>query len=443
MSSNPMPTSGIATFPQGFVWGAATASYQIEGAVREDGRGPSIWDVFSHTPGKVADGHTGDVACDHYHRYREDVAIMEDLGLHAYRFSVSWPRVLPGGTFNAAGLDFYDRLVDELLARRISPIATLYHWDLPAELDWRNPDTAAKFADYTEIVHHRLGDRVATWTTLNEPWVSAFVGYGSGRHAPGVTDPAAAFTAAHHLLRAHALGAQVLRAGGAGEVSVTLNLTPTVGDPEVTTLIDGLANRLFLDPVLRGTYPDDIRAHIAKFTDLDLDDLPFEPIDVLGVNYYTIARLAADPASPGHEEYPGSEGIAWLPPHGVPTEMGWEVIPSGLEELLLRITRDYPGTPLMITENGAAYADVVKDGRVPDTDRIAFLDGHFRAAHNAIQRGADLRGYLVWSLLDNFEWARGYHKRFGLVRVDYESLERLPKDSAHWYREVIARNGLD
>ncbi|WP_308170245.1 GH1 family beta-glucosidase [Acrocarpospora catenulata] len=429
-------------FPDEFIWGAATASYQIEGAVHEDGRGPSIWDVFSHTPGKVVDGHTGDVACDHYHRYREDVAIMADLGLQAYRFSVAWPRVQPGGSgpANPAGLDFYDRLVDELLARGIAPIATLYHWDLPAELDWRDRATADRFAEYAALVYGRLGDRVGTWTTLNEPWVSAFVGYGSGRHAPGIADPAAAFTAAHHLLRAHALGVRALRAGGAREVSLTLNLSPMIGDPSVTTLIDGLANRLFLDPALRGGYPEDVLAHIAKFT--DLDEPLFEPIDLLGINYYTVNRLAADPASPGHLEYPGSEGIAWLPPHGEPTEMGWEVIPSGLYDLLMRLTRDYPGTPLMITENGCAYPDTIQNGQVPDPARIAYLEGHFQAAHQAITDGAPLRGYLVWSLLDNFEWARGYHKRFGLIHVGYDSLERLPKSSAHWYREVIARNGL-
>ncbi|WP_062349047.1 GH1 family beta-glucosidase [Herbidospora yilanensis] len=428
----------MITFPEGFRWGAATASYQIEGAVTEGGRGPSIWDVFSHTPGKTADGHTGDVACDHYHRYPEDVAIMADLGLKAYRFSIAWPRVQPSGSGdpNPAGLDFYDRLVDALLTAGVEPVATLYHWDLPAALDWRDPATPERFAEYTAITHARLGDRVRTWTTLNEPWVSAFVGHGSGRHAPGVADPAAAFTVAHHLLTAHMLGVRALRAGGADEVSLTLNLTPMVGDPDVTTLPDGLANRLFLDPALKdGRYPDDVAAHIAKFT--DLGDLPYEPIDLLGVNYYTVNRLAADPASKGHDEFPGCEGIAWLPPRGEPTEMNWEVIPQGLEDLLVRLWVEYPGVPLMITENGAAYPD-----SVDDRDRIAFLDGHFRAAANAIERGADLRGYLVWSLLDNFEWARGYHKRFGLVRVDYDTLERTPRSSAHWYREVIARNGL-
>ncbi|GAA0364703.1 GH1 family beta-glucosidase [Microbispora corallina] len=425
----------MTTFPDGFLWGAATASYQIEGAVREDGRVPSIWDVFSHTPGATDDGHTGDVACDHYHRYAEDVEIMAWLGLRAYRFSVAWPRL--------ADLGFYDRLVDALLARGIAPVATLYHWDLPQDLQdeggWTNRDTAYRFADYAGRVYDRLGDRVATWTTLNEPWVSAFVGYGSGRHAPGVSDPAAAFTAAHNLMLAHGLGVQALRAAGASSVSITLNLTPVLGDPGPARLVDGLANRLFLDPILRGQYPPDVLDHLSRFTEVNLDDLPViaQPVDVLGVNYYTVNRVVADPAAEGTPEYPGSRGIAWEPPRGRPTEMGWEVAPSGLEDLLVRLAEEYPGVPLMVTENGAA----VPDG-VADPDRISYLESHFRAAHAALEKGADLRGYFVWSLLDNFEWARGYHMRFGLVRVDYDTLERTPRDSARWYRNVIARNGL-
>ncbi|MEU8175992.1 GH1 family beta-glucosidase [Microbispora hainanensis] len=425
----------MISFPDGFLWGAATASYQIEGAVHADGRVPSIWDTFSHTPGMVADGHTGDVACDHYNRYLEDVEIMAWLGLKAYRFSVAWPRL--------ADLSFYDRLVDALLAKGITPVATLYHWDLPQTLQdtggWTNRETAFKFADYAAVVHRRLGDRVGVWTTLNEPWVSAFVGHGSGRHAPGVTDPAAAFTAAHNLMLGHGLAVQALRAGGAESVSLTLNLTPILGDPEPARLIDGLANRLFLDPVLRGEYPADVLARLERFTKVNLDDLPTiaQPIDVLGVNYYTVNRVVADPSAESHPEYPGSEGIAWEDPHGEVTEMDWEINPAGLEDLLVRLSRDYPGTPLMITENGAA----VPDG-VSDPGRISYLDAHFRAARSAMDRGADLRGYFVWSLMDNFEWARGYHKRFGLVRVDYDTLERTPRDSARWYREVIARNGL-
>ncbi|MCC5580800.1 beta-glucosidase [Microtetraspora sp. AC03309] len=435
----------MTTFPEGFLWGAATASYQIEGAVHEDGRGASIWDTFSHTPGEVRDGHTGDVACDHYHRYLEDVEIMADLGLGAYRFSVAWPRVQPlgSGEINAAGLDFYDRLVDALAEKGVTPVATLYHWDLPQALQdvggWTSRDTAYRFAEYAAAVHERLGDRVATWTTLNEPWVSAFVGHGSGRHAPGVCDPGAAFTAAHHLMLAHGLAVETLRTAGAGSISLTLNLSPVLGEAEPARLIDGLANRLFLDPVLRGEYPADVLDHLRRYTDVDLGDLKTiaQPIDVLGVNYYTVNRVVADPGSTGHPEYPGSEGIRWTAPEGPTTEMGWEIIPSGLEALLVRLSRDYPGVPLMVTENGAAFAD-----DLADSDRIGFLDGHFRAAHAAIGTGVDLRGYFVWSLMDNFEWAHGYHKRFGLVRVDYDTLERTPRDSARWYREVIARNGL-
>ncbi|GAA1294508.1 beta-glucosidase [Planotetraspora silvatica] len=425
----------MTTFPDGFLWGAATASYQIEGAVHADGRVPSIWDTFSHTPGKVHHGHTGDVACDHYHRYREDVQTMSWLGLQAYRFSVAWPRL--------ADLGFYDRLVDALLDEGIAPVATLYHWDLPQSLQdkggWTDRDTAYRFADYATRVHDLLGDRVRTWTTLNEPWVSAFVGYGSGRHAPGVSDPATAFTAAHHLMLAHGLGVQALRAAGAESISLTLNLTPILGDPGPARLVDGLANRIFLDPVLRGAYPDDVLEHLSRYTEVSLDDLATiaEPIDVLGVNYYTVNRVVADPAAEGSPEHPGTQGIAWTQPHGALTEMGWEVIPSGLEDLLVRLSQDYPGVPLMITENGVA----VPDG-VADPERIAYLDGHVRAVHAAIGKGVDLRGYFVWSLLDNFEWARGYDKRFGLVRVDYDTLERTPRDSARWFRDVIARNGL-
>ncbi|MBO3749089.1 beta-glucosidase [Streptosporangiaceae bacterium NEAU-GS5] len=406
------------TFPDGFLWGAATASYQIEGAA--DTREQSIWDVFSHTPGKVADGHTGDVACDHYHRYREDVALMAEIGLKAYRFSIAWPRI--------ADLSFYDRLVDELLERGISPVATLYHWDLPVTYDWRDRDTAYAFADYATKAYEVIGDRVSMWTTLNEPWVSAFVGYGSGRHAPGVESSEDPFTVAHHLLLAHGLGTQALRAAGASQVSITLNLTPVIGDE--SGLIDTLANRMFLDPVLLGTDP------LERIPDDDLKIIN-QPIDALGVNYYTVNRVVVDPSSPGSPEHPGSAGLRWLPPEGTPTEMNWEVAPFGLTDLLVRLSRDYPGTPLMITENGAAYEDTVHD-----QDRIAYLDAHFRAAAAAIEQGADLRGYFVWSLMDNFEWAYGYHKRFGIIRVDYDTLERTLKDSARWYHDVILNNGL-
>ncbi|WP_440101922.1 GH1 family beta-glucosidase [Streptosporangium sp. H16] len=446
--------SGVLRFPEGFVWGAATAAYQIEGAARDDGRGPSIWDTFSRTPGKVHAGHTGDVACDHYHRYPEDVAVMRDLGLHSYRFSISWPRVQPDGSgpANPRGLDFYDRLVDELLGNGITPIVTLYHWDLPQTLEdrggWTNRETAAHFADYAAIAHGRLGDRVETWTTLNEPWCSAFLGYASGIHAPGLAEPALGFAAAHHLLLGHGLAVQALRASGATTVGITLNLSPVIGDDTpAAELVDGLQNRIFLDPVLRGEYPADVVERARRFTDWsfvhdgDLEIIS-EPIDLLGVNYYHPQTVTARTGEPANPVYPGSEGIAFGGADAPRTAMGWPVQPFGLTDLLLRLSRDYPGTPLIITENGAAFDDVVEDGEVHDVGRLSYLDGHLRAAHAAIEGGADLRGYLVWSLLDNFEWAEGYRKRFGVVYVDYATQRRTPKDSALWYREVIRRNGL-
>ena len=454
-----------AIFPDGFVWGAATAAYQIEGAADEDGRGPSIWDTFSHTPGKVAGGDTGDVACDHYHRYAEDVALMRELGLRAYRFSVAWPRVQPDGrgALNARGLDFYDRLVDELLKAGITPYVTLYHWDLPQPLEdlggWPARDTAYRFADYARAVHARLGDRVRTWTTLNEPWVAAFLGYASGLYAPGRTDPAAAFRAAHHLLLAHGLGTAALRAAGAEEIALTLNLAPVLtpehatSEPDVAAarLVDGLLNRQFLDPALRGRYPDDVLAVVERHAGLghirdgDLD-LIRHRVDLLGVNYYNPTFVSAGPGEPANPAFPGTEGIRFEPATGPTTAMGWPIDPNGLTALLVRLSREYPHVGLLVTENGAAFDDEVRTGedgdRVHDHDRLAYLEGHLRAAHAAIRAGADLRGYLVWSLLDNFEWSEGYRRRFGIVYVDYPTQRRLPKDSALWYREVIRRNGV-
>jgi beta-glucosidase len=454
-------------FPDGFVWGAATAAYQIEGAARDDGRGPSIWDTFSRRPGKVVNGHTGDVACDHYHRYREDVALMADLGLGAYRFSVAWPRIRPDGTgpVEPRGLGFYDRLVDELLAAGTQPLVTLYHWDLPQPLEdrggWTVRETAEAFADYAQVVYARLGDRVATWTTLNEPWCSAYLGYAAGVHAPGRQDPAAAFAAVHHLLLGHGLATQALRAAGAPTLGITLNPASVFpADPDsaddraAAQLVDGLHNRIFLDPLLRGEYPADVLEHITRFTEPVFirpgdEEITSAPIDVLGVNYYTPTYVAAQPGATGNPAHPGTEDIAFLPPAGPVTDMGWGIEADALRRLLERIAADYPGTPLLITENGAAYgtgpaAGGSPDGeqRVPDVDRIRYLDAHLRAAHAAISAGVDLRGYFVWSLLDNFEWAQGYHKRFGIVHVDYTTQRRLPKDSAHWYREVIRRNAL-
>ncbi|MEH0842668.1 GH1 family beta-glucosidase [Micromonospora sp. CPCC 205711] len=455
-------------FPENFVWGAATAAYQIEGAVRDDGRGPSIWDTFSRTPGKVFQGHTGDVACDHYFRYADDVALMAELGLQAYRFSVAWPRIQPDGTgpVNPRGLDFYDRLTDALLDRGIDPIVTLYHWDLPQTLEdrggWTNRETAEHFADYAVAVHARLGDRIRTWTTLNEPWCSAYLGYGNGVHAPGRQDAGAAFSAVHHLLLGHGLAARALRAAGAEIVGITLNpadVQPadpaSAADAAAVRLVDGLHNRIFLDPLTGAGYPDDVLEHVARLVEptfvRDGDEkIIAAPLDLLGVNFYSPTYVAGRPdGAGGGGAYPGTEGaVEFLPPTGPLTDMGWMIEAAGLTRLLERIGRDYPGLPLLITENGAAFPDKAGTeeadgpGQVLDTDRIAYLDGHLRAAHEAIARGVDLRGYLVWSLLDNFEWAEGYRKRFGIVHVDYLNQRRTPKSSARWYQEVISRNGL-
>ena len=451
------------TFPTGFSWGAATAAFQIEGATREDGRTDSIWDVFCRTPGKVLGGDTGDPACDHYHRMPEDVALLAELGLDTYRFSTSWPRVRPdGGAVNPKGLDFYSRLVDQLLAKGIRPWLTLYHWDLPQALEdqggWTSRDTAYRFAEYAQTVHEALGDRVPTWTTLNEPWCSSLLSYAAGMHAPGRTDPRAAVAAVHHLLLAHGLGVQVLRdagvSGDAGQVGITLNLSPvTPADPaddadrEVARRVDGLQNRVFLDPILRGRYPEDVWADLTPYglpehvRDGDLDTIA-TPIDVLGVNYYfTFNMRAAEPVLPS--EWVGAEGAVHVR-RGLPTTaMGWEVEPEGLHTLLLRLHEEYPGTPLVITENGAAFDDVVAaDGSVPDENRRDYLEQHLRVAHRAIEQGVDLRGYLAWSLLDNFEWALGYSKRFGIVRVDYDTQRRTPKASARWYAQVARDNGF-
>ncbi|GAA3825699.1 hypothetical protein GCM10022226_53070 [Sphaerisporangium flaviroseum] len=468
MTATTIATRGrTLAFPDGFIWGAATAAYQIEGAASEDGRGPSIWDTFSRTPGTTVGGHTGETACDHYHRYPADVSLMEELGLEAYRFSVAWPRVQPSGSgaVNAAGLDFYERLVDELLEAGISPYVTLYHWDLPQALEdaggWTNRDTAYRFADFSRIVYDRLGDRVATWMTVNEPWVSAFLGYGMGVHAPGRTSSAEAFRAAHHLLLAHGLSVRSLRDAGAREIALTLNLVPVLTpgqlndpslvlsaqDAEAVDRVDCLVNRQFLDPALRGTYPDQVLniveriAGLGHIHDGDLKAIN-QPIELLGINYYTPCVVRSGPGEPANPAYPGTEDIEFTGAYAPTTATGWPIVPTGLSELLVRLARDYPEVGLLVTENGAAFDDVVSDDRVHDADRTAFLEGHLRAAHAAIEAGADLRGYLVWSLLDNFEWAEGYTKRFGIVHVDFDTQRRLLKDSARWYREVIQRNGL-
>ena len=467
-------TPGARRFPSDFVWGAATASYQIEGAAAEDGRLPSIWDTYAATPGRVHAGDTGAVACDHYHRTAEDLRHMRALGLDAYRFSLAWPRIQPtgSGAFNPAGLAFYDRLIDDLLAAGIDPVVTMYHWDLPQALEdaggWPVRDTALRFADYAATVVDAYRDRVKVWTTLNEPWCSSFLGYAAGVHAPGRTEPAAALAAVHHLNLAHGLGARAVREslGDAGTLSLTLNLhvvrpdDPTSAeDRDAVRQIDALANRAFLEPVLDGRYPEDLLADTAAVTDWSFVHdgdlaLTHTGLDVLGVNFYSTQRVRR--YVPGHEKvqadghgrsrfsaWVGAEAVEFLPQPGPYTAMGWNIDPSGMTELLLRLRDTYPALPLMITENGAAFDDVVTpDGRVHDADRVDYLRRHVDAVGQAMDAGADVRGYFVWSLLDNFEWAYGFSRRFGVIRVDYDTLERTWKDSAHWYRDLLATRTL-
>lgn len=454
-------------FPPGFTWGVATSAYQVEGSPDADGRGRSIWDTFSHTPGAVTGGDTGDVACDHYRRCADDVALLHRLAIQAYRFSVAWPRVQPAGRgpANAAGLDFYDRLVDLLLGNDVAPLVTLYHWDLPQALQdaggWPARDTAHRFADYCELVAARLADRVRRWTTLNEPWCSTFLGYAKGEHAPGIRDPRQALRAVHHLLLGHGLAMRRLREilPGDAELSIVLNpaeVRPAAdgeADVAAAAAIDGIANRIFLDPLLHGGYPDDVvaatrTAGICDWQHVQAGDLELigAPIDALGVNYYTPLIVEAGTPPPEQAEallaYPGCPGIRLVDPPGPRTEQGWAVDPAALVTLLRRIGREAPGIPLLVTENGAAYPDRPGPDGVADPQRTGFLHAHLAAVHEAIVTGVDVRGYFVWSFLDNFEWAYGYTQRFGLVHVDYPTQTRTPKHSALWYQEVIRRHAV-
>ncbi|RGC69414.1 Beta-glucosidase B [Micromonospora sp. MW-13] len=449
----------IDTLPPVFRWGVATSSYQIEGAVAEDGRTPSIWDTFCRVPGAVAGGDNGDVACDHYHRMPQDVALIADLGVDTYRFSVAWPRVQPGGRgpANPAGLAFYDRLVDELLGRGVDPWVTLYHWDLPQELEdaggWPERDTAYRFADYAMLVFDALNDRVRTWTTLNEPWCSAMLGYAYGEHAPGRRDLGDAIAAAHHLLLGHGLATRRIRAAATGpvEVGITLNLgtadpaTDSAADHDAARAADGLGARLYLDPLVHGRYPADVLADLAAdgvTVPVRDDDLTViaAPLDVLGVNYY-FGQLFSGVDAAGRDRDAAGRPVRRAVPRGRPrTAMDWEIVPECFTDLLLRISRDYPGLPMVITENGAAFDDRPDArGFVADDDRVDYLAEHLRAVARARQAGADVRGYFAWSLLDNFEWAYGYDKRFGIVRVDYDTQERVPKRSALWFRDTVRR----
>jgi len=435
-------------FPPDFVWGAATSSYQIEGATAEDGRGESIWDRFCATPGKVRNAESGAVACDFYHRYRDDIGLMRELGLDAFRFSIAWPRILPDGRgrVNAPGLDFYDRLVDALLEAGIRPFPTLYHWDLPQALEdaggWPARATAEAFVEYVDTVAARLGDRITDWTTHNEPFCSSWVGYGWGVHAPGRASVADALAAAHHLLLSHGWAVEVIRRHSPdAEVGIVLDLWPMqpasddATDADAARIADGVHSRWFLDPLLRGEYPEDMLEHFSHVAppvaDGDLAVIA-EPLEFVGVNNYSRGLVRADPA--------GGEPLEVRAPTGKLTDMGWEVYPDGLYEVIMRLHREYAVPKIYVTENGAAFADVVThDGRVHDLERRAYLADYTSATGRTLADGAPVAGYFVWSLLDTFEWSFGYSKRFGLVYVDYATLARIPKDSFHWYRDLIAR----
>jgi beta-glucosidase len=435
-------------FPPDFVWGTASASYQIEGAADEDGRSESIWDRFCATPGKVRNGDSGAIACDFYHRYGEDIGLMRELGTNAFRLSVAWPRVLPEGRgrVNPAGLDFYDRLVDALLEAGIQPFVTFYHWDLPQVLEddggWPERATVDAFCEYVAVVADRLGDRVGHWITHNEPWVASWLGYGWGHHAPGRTSESDALAAAHHLLLSHGRAVEILRAASSGsQVGITLDLHPVYpasedeADVAAARHVEGFHNRWFLDPIFHASYPGDLLEYFGsnapQVEDGDLQAIS-APIDFLGVNNYSRSLVRANPngGRPIHVREPDSQY----------TDMDWEVYPEGLHDLLVQVSRDYQPPALYITENGAAFPDVRgHDGTVRDPERRDYLERYIAAVGRALEAGAPVKGYFVWTLLDNFEWAWGFWKRFGLVYVDFPTLERVPKKSFSWYRDFIAR----
>jgi beta-glucosidase len=451
----------LSQFPHGFMWGVATAAYQVEGAVEQDGRGPTIWDTFSHTPGKTMNGETGDLAVDHYNRYADDVALMADLGVNAYRFSIAWSRLLPDGTgrVNQAGIDFYRRLCKELAGAGITPVATLYHWDLPQALQdrggWTNPDSVSWFAAYARVAKDALGDMVSNWATLNEPWCVAFLGHSSGEHAPGVTDTPSSLLVAHHLMLAHHAAIRVMRQTAPREddqLGIVLNLIPawprsdTDEDQAAAEAVDLVQNRIFTEAVFHGRYPTgvlDLFEHYGLTHLIDLEELfrAVSPIDFLGVNYYNVNLVEHRPGADSMAAWPGTWDAAIARPPGQLTEMGWGVQPEGLTWMLERIGAEHPGVPLIICENGAAYPDQVgPDGRIEDPERTDYIKRHLEAVKTAIDRGVDVRGYLLWSLLDNFEWARGYDKRFGIVRVDFETMARTLKSSGEWYRQFLTGN---
>ena len=437
------PADSINHFPPGFVWGVATSSFQIEGAAAEAGKGPSIWDGFCRVPGAIADASDGDIACDHYHRWAEDLDLVAGLGVNAYRFSVSWPRVRPGGSggWNQPGLDFYDRLIDGLLERGIKPYVTLNHWDLPAELQaaggWGQRDTVHRFVEYALGMAERLGDRAVAITTHNEPWVMSMLGHETGVFAPGIKDRAVAMQVSHHLLLSHGLALQALRADGcAAKLGIVLNVSPiqpatdSPADLAKAHLEDGRLVRWYMDPLFKSTYPQDVLEFLgADAPRIELGDLQAiaTPMDFLGINYYSRSVVSAAESGKVHDSG-----------YGV-TDMGWEIYPRGLTDVLLRLQRDYPVPPLYVTENGGAFKDQLVDGRVHDVERTDYIARHIDAVGDAIRQGVRMEGYMVWSLLDNFEWASGYEKRFGIVHVDYASQRRTPKGSALWYAEFLRR----
>lgn len=436
------------TFPKDFVWGTATASYQVEGAVDEDGRGTSIWDTFCRTPGKVDFGHTGAVSADQYHRYIEDVALMKDLGARAYRFSLAWPRIFPNGDSrrNPKGFDYYNRLIDELLKAGIEPMVTVYHWDLPQALEdaggWPNRDTAYRYRDYAAVCFEELHDRVSSWITINEPFCAAFLGYLHGIQAPGIRDRKRAYQAAHHLNLAHGLGLETFRNGRyAGRIGPALNLTtprPATRDPRDIEAADRMADqatRMFLDPLFGRGYPE---RHVRAYPDIELPvregdmELISQPVDHIGLNYYNERVAAYDPDSP--------EKFRDVPQYAPVTDMGWPIVPWGLYRQLKFVHDNYGGPELYVTENGCAMADTLNasGNRCQDAGRIEYLSAHFEACAAAIEAGVRLKGYYLWSFIDNFEWSFGYAKRFGIVYCDYVDQRRIPKDSYYFYRDVIA-----
>jgi len=435
-------------FPDGFFWGVASSSHQIEGAWNVDGKGESIWDRFAHTHGNVANNDAGDVACDHYHRYVEDVALLKELGIKAYRFSISWPRVLPEGKgeANRAGLNFYSRLADEILRAGIEPWVCLYHWDLPQklqdEMGWANRNIVQYFADYAELMAHELGDRVKRWVILNEPRCIAWLGHLNGVHAPGIKNLEVALKVSHHLGLAQGKAVQVLRdvshdfqIGTIVDLNAVYPISDDEKDQEAASKLDEFWNRWFTDPIFKSNYPP-LAEEVGMKPSRDDADLIKQPLDFLGVNYYTRLLVAQDQSI----SLTRAKVIKKKTPI---TEMGWEIYPQGLYEVLTRLRKEYDNPALYVTENGVAFEDnITKEGKVQDDDRIAFLRDHIAAVHRAIRDGVKVKGYFVWTNMDNFEWAEGYSKRFGLIRTNYETLERTPKKSFYWYKQVIANNGF-